>query len=70
MARSTSARKRLQLATKASGLSAVAVAVAVSGVSAAHAARPATPAASYTITIGTSVPLSSSLKPLADGINI
>ncbi len=69
MARSTSVRKRLQLATKASGLSAVAAAVAVSGVSAAHAARPATPAAAYTITIGTSVPLSSSLKPLADGIN-
>ena len=69
MARSTSARKRLQLATRASGLSAVVAAVAVSGVSAAHAAPPATPAASYVITIGTSVPLSSSLKPLADGID-
>lgn len=56
--------KRLIQAAKAVGLSGLAVAVTTVGVS---AARPQ--AASYTIYIGTSVPLSSSLHQLADGIN-
>lgn len=59
--------KRLVRAAQAAGLSAVIAAIATTGVS---AARPATqPHASYTLTIGTSVPLSSGLKQLADGIN-
>lgn len=59
--------KRLIQAGKAAGASALAVAVATGG---AYAAKPqAHPQASYTLTIGTSVPLSSGLKQLADGIN-
>jgi branched-chain amino acid transport system substrate-binding protein len=59
--------KRFGRIMRATGLSALALGIATTGVS---AARPAAhPQSTVTLTIGTSVPLSSGLKPLADGIN-
>jgi branched-chain amino acid transport system substrate-binding protein len=59
---------RLTHTARALSLTALVTAVATGGVSAAHStARPQ--ATTYTLTIGTSVPLTSGLKQLADGIN-
>jgi branched-chain amino acid transport system substrate-binding protein len=59
---------RLTRAARALGLTALVTAVATGGVSAAQStARPL--ATTYTLTIGTSVPLNSGLKQLADGID-
>jgi branched-chain amino acid transport system substrate-binding protein len=59
--------ERLIRATKVAGASLLTIAVATGGVSAASSK--AHPQATYTLTIGTSVPLTSGLHDLADGIN-
>lgn len=59
--------KRFGRIMRATGLSALALGIATTG---ASAARPAAhPQSTMTLTIGTSVPLTSGLKELADGIN-
>ena len=59
---------RLGRVGKAAGLSVLAVAIATGGVSAARTAV-RSHQTMYTLTIGTSVPLTSGLEQLADGIN-
>ncbi len=67
MSRMTSPARRLGRIIPAAGLSALVLAAATPRVGAAHTVTQ--PAATYTLTIGTSMPLTSAAKPLADGVN-